>query len=238
MMIQVPLDNLTKTRQYLAEKVLNLVQTYYTEERLIQITDEQDPQKPRQPMRINEMTPEGLIVNDLSLGEYDVIISTAPNRDTFEEIQFAEAISLRQAGVPIPDDLIVEFSHLARKGDIAERIRAMQGTNPPTPEQAQIQQFQAQAAIQATQLEIAKLEAEIQLLQSQTQDNMSKSQSKMAEPQLRVAEMQSKMAIKQEELALRERLASMTNDVRTGQSETQAASKIAVAAMKPTGGRN
>jgi len=60
----------------------------------------------------------------------------------------------------------------------------------------------------------------------------------MAEPQLRVAEMQSKMAIKQEELALRERLASMTNDVRTGQSETQAASKIAVAAMKPTGGRN
>ena len=44
--------------------------------------------------------------------------------------------------------------------------------------------------------------------------------------------------MKQEELALRERLASMTNDVRTGQSETQAASKIAVAAMKPTGGRN
>jgi len=238
MMIQVPLDNLTKTRQYLAEKILNLVQTYYTEERLIQITDEQDPQKQRQPMRVNQMTPEGIILNDLTLGEYDVIISTAPSRDTFEEIQFAEAIALRQAGVPIPDDLIVEYSHLARKGDIAERIRAMQGTNPPTPEQAQIQQFQAQAAIQATQLEIAKLEAEIQLLQSQAESNMTKSQSKMAEPQLKVAEMQSKMAIKQEELALRERLASMTNDVRTGQSETQAASKIAVAAMKPTGGRN
>ena len=238
MMIQVPLDNLTKTRQYLAEKILNLVQTYYTEERLIQITDEQDPQKPRVPMRVNEITPEGLVINDLTLGEYDVIISTAPSRDTFEEIQFAEAIALRQAGVPIPDDLIVEYSHLARKGDIADRIRAMQGTNPPTPEQAQIQQFQAEAAIRATQLEIAKLEAEIQLLQSQAESNMSKSQSKMTEPQLKVAEMQSKMAMKQEELALRERLAAMTNDVRTGQSETQAASKIAVAAMKPTGGRN
>ena len=32
LMIQVPLDNLTKTRQYLAEKVLQLVQQYYTEE--------------------------------------------------------------------------------------------------------------------------------------------------------------------------------------------------------------
>ena len=236
MMIQVPLDNLTKTRQYLAEKVLNLVQIYYTEERLIQITDEQDPQKQRQPMRINEMTPEGIIINDLTIGEYDVVIGTAPSRDTFEEIQFAEAIALRQAGVPIPDDLIVEYSHLARKGDIAERIRAMQGTNPPTEEQQQIQQFQAEAAIKATQLEIAKLEAEIQVLQSQAQQNMAKAQGKASEPSLKIADMESKVEIKREELALRERLAALTNQVRSGQSETQAASKIAVAAMKPTGG--
>ena len=236
MMIQVPLDNLTKTRQYLAEKVLNLVQIYYTEERLIQITDEQDPQKQRQPMRINEMTPEGMIINDLTLGEYDVVIGTAPSRDTFEEIQFAEAIALRQAGVPIPDDLIVEYSHLARKGDIAERIRAMQGTNPPTEEQQQIQQFQAEAAIKATELEIAKLEAEVAVLESQAQHNMSKAQGNASEAPLRLADMESKIEIKKEELALRERLAQMTNQVRSGQSETQAASKLAVAAMKPTGG--
>jgi len=208
---------------------------YYTEERLIQITDEQDPQKQRLPMRVNQMTPEGLILNDLTLGEYDVIIATAPSRDTFEEIQFAEAIQLRQVGVPIPDDLIVEYSHLARKGDIAERIRAMQGTNPLTPEQAELQQFQAQAAIQSTQLEIAKLEAEVQQLQSMAILNQAKAQETAEiDPQLKMAEMQSRIAIKQEELALRERLSQMTNQVRTGQSETQAASKVAVAAMKPT----
>ena len=182
------------------------------------------------------MTPEGLILNDLTLGEYDVIIGTAPSRDTFEEIQFAEAIALRQAGVPIPDDMIVEYSHLARKGDIAERIRAMQGTNPPTEEQQQIQQFQAEAAIKATELEIAKLEAEVAVLQSQAQQNMSKAQGNASDAPLRLADMESKIEIKKEELALRERLAQMTNQVRSGQSETQAASKIAVAAMKPTGG--
>ena len=57
------------------------------------------------------------------------------------------------------------------------------------------------------------------------------------DPQLQVADMESKLQMKREELALRERLSQMTNQVRTGQSETQAASKIAVAAMKPTGGK-
>jgi len=238
MMIQVPLDNLTKTRQYLAEKILNLVQAYYTEERLIQITDESDPMKARVPMTVNQITPEGLIINDLTLGEYDVIIGTAPARDSFEEIQFAEAIQLRQVGVPIPDDLIVEYSHLQRKGEIAQRIRMMQGTEPPTEAQAALQQFQAEAAIKQTQLEIAKLEAEVQRLQSEAELNMAKAQGTTEiDPQLQVADMESKLQMKREELALRERLSQMTNQVRTGQSETQAASKIAVAAMKPTGGK-
>lgn len=238
MMIQVPLDNLTKTRQYLAEKVLNLVQAYYTEERLIQITDETDPLKRRMPMKVNEITPEGMIINDLTLGEYDVIVGTAPARDNFEEIQFAEAIQLRQVGVPIPDDLIVEYSHLARKGEIAQRIREMQGMNPPSEQEAQIMQFQAEAQIRQTQLEIAKMEAEVQRLQSEAELNMAKAQGTAEiDPQLKVADMQSKLQIKREELELRERLSQMTNQVRSGQSETQAASKIAVAAMKPTGGK-
>ena len=237
MMIQVPLDNLTKTRQYLAEKVLNLVQAYYTEERLIQITDETDPLKRRQPMKVNEITPEGMIINDLTLGEYDVIVGTAPARDNFEEIQFAEAIALRQAGVPIPDDLIVEYSHLARKGEIAQRIRQMQGMEPPSEEQAQLMQFQAEAEIRKTQLEIAQMEAEVQRLQSEAALNQAKVQGTVSDQELKLADMQSKIETKREELALRERLASMTNQVRTGQSETQAASKIAVAAMKPTGGK-
>ena len=65
---------------------------------------------------------------------------------------------------------------------------------------------------------------------------MAKAQGKASEPSLKIADIESKVEIKREELALRERLAALTNQVRSGQSETQAASKIAVAAMKPTGG--
>ena len=239
LMIQVPLDNLRKTRHYLAERVLDLVQTYYTEERVIQITDENNPLKPKEPLRINQVTPEGQIINNLTLGEYDVVIGTAPSRDTFEETQFAEAIELRKVGVPIPDDLIVEYSHLARKGEIAERIRIMQGMNPPSQEELAFQQFQQESAIRSTQLEVAKLEAEVSRLQSEAALNVAKTQTQTnIEPQMKVAELQSKLQMKREELGLRERLSGMTNEVRREQSETTAAAKIATAAMKPTGGNS
>jgi hypothetical protein len=234
-MLQVPLTNLAKTRQYLAENVLKLVQTYYTEERLIQITDEEDPYKPRVPMRVNAMSPEGTIINDLTIGEYDVVVSTAPARDNFDEMQFAEAISLRQVGVPIPNDMIVEYSHLSRKADIADRIRKLEGTAPPTEQQLQIQQFQAEAAIRSTQLEIAKMEAEVQRLQSEAALNVAKTASAEMDPQLKVSELQSKLQQKREELNLRERLSEMTNSMRKNQTDTAAAAKMATEAMKNLG---
>ena len=236
LMLQVPLDNLAKTRQYLAEKVLHMIQAYYTEERVIQITDESDPFKPRKKVRVNQMTPAGEIINDLTLGDYDVVVGTAPARDNFDEMQFAEAIELRSAGVPIPDDLIVEYSHLSRKADIAERIRQMQGTAPPSEEQIQLQQFQMESQIRSTQLEIAKLEAEVARLQTEAQLNQAKTQATASEPQLKVAELQSKIQSKTEELQLRERLSQLTNEMRKDQSDTAAAAKMASAAMKPTGG--
>lgn len=231
-MIQVPLENLGKARQYLAEKVLNLIQTFYTEQRVIQITNEEDPLKPREPMVINEMTPEGRIINDLTLGEYDVIVSTAPARDTFDEIQFAEALSLRQVGVSIPDDAIIEYSHLAKKGELAKRIRMMTGVEM-TPEQQEAAMMQQQMQQQAEQLAMAKLEAEVKKLQSEAAVNIAKVQDTAdVEPQMRMAELQAKLAIKEQELQLRRELANLTNQTRMTQSENQSATRIAATAMQ------
>jgi len=232
-MIQVPLDNLRKTRQYLAEKILDLVQTFYTERRVIMITNEEDPLKPREPMVINEMTPEGQIINDLTIGEYDVVISTAPARDSFDEVQFAEALNLRQVGVAIPDDAIIEYSHLARKQELAKRIRVLTGQEPPTPEQAEVMAMQKQMAMQQLQLEIAKLEAEVRKLQSDAAVNIAKVQDMTdVQPQLRLTELQSQIDTKMEELQLRRDLADLTNQTRQSQAETNAATRIAATAMQ------
>lgn len=231
-MIQVPLDNLRKARHYLAEKILECIQTFYTEQRIIQVTNEDDPTRPREPMVVNQMTPEGRIINDLTLGEYDVVIATAPARDSFDETQFAEALNLRQVGVNIPDDAIIEYSHLARKGELAKRIRMLTGVEQ-SPEQQEMAAVQAQMAMQQLQLEIAKLEAEVRKTQSEAAVNLAKVQD-VAEvaPQMRMAELQSKLSIKEQELALRRELADLTNRTRTSQSETSAATRIAATAMQ------
>ena len=231
-MIQVPLDNLRKTRHYLAEKILNLIQNFYTEERIIQVTNDSDPMKPREPMVINEVTPEGMIINDLTLGEYDVVVSTAPARDSFDEVQFAEALSLRQVGVAVPDDAIIEYSHLAKKGELAKRIRMMTGVER-TPEQMEAQAIQQQFQLQQAQLELEKMQAEVQRIGSEAAVNIAKVQDTAeVEPQLRMAELEAKINMKMQELELRRELASLTNEVRTNQQQTQAAAKIASTAMQ------
>jgi len=236
-MIQVPLDNLRKTRHYLAEKILNLVQTFYTEERVIQVTNDADPLKPREPMVINEMSPEGTIINDLTLGEYDVVVATAPARDSFDEVQFAEALNLRQVGVAIPDDAIIEYSHLAKKGELAKRIRVLTGVEK-TPEQQQAAQMQQQIQMQQVQLELEKMQAEVQKLNSEAAINISKVQDTTdVQPQMRMAELQAKIEMKMQELQLRRELADLTNEVRTNQQQTQAAARIATTAMQ-TGVKN
>ena len=231
-MIQVPLDNLRKARQYLAESILHCVQRFYTEERVIQVTNEEDPLKPREEMVINQPTPEGRIINDLTLGEYDVIISTAPARDSFDEVQFAEALNLRQVGVSIPDDAIIEYSHLARKGELAKRIRMLTGVEK-SPEQQEMVAAQQQMQMQSVQLEIAKLQAEVEKIQSETAVNIAKVQDTTdVEPQLRLTELQSKLEMKMQELDLRRELAALTNSTRTSQAETNAATRMAATAMQ------
>lgn len=231
-MIQVPLDNLKKARQYLAEKVLNLVQTFYSEQRVLQITNETDPLKPREEITVNEMTPEGRVINDLTIGEYDVVITSAPARDSFDEVQFAEALNLRQVGVAIPDDAIIEYSHLTKKGELAKRIRMMTGVEQ-SPEQQEAAAAAQQMQMQAEQLTLAKLDAEVKKLQSEAAMNIAKVQDTTdVEPQIRMQELQAKLQMKEQELQLRRELASLTNQTRTSQSETNAATRIAATAMQ------
>ena len=233
LMIQVPLDNLGKTRHYLAENILKLVQRFYTEQRIVQVTNENDPMKPREPMMINEVTPEGTVANDLTIGEYDVVIGTQPARDSFDETQFAEALSLKSVGVPVPDDMIVEYSHLQRKEELARRIRIMTGQEPPTEEEAQLMQFQQEAQIRQIQIEIAKLEAEVGKIQSESALNIAKVQDlSEVNPQIQLSKIQAELQMRREELALRQNLSDMSNQVRQGQAELQSATKIATTAMQ------
>ena len=199
--IQVPLDNLSRTRHILALKTLDLLQAFYKEQRVIQITDFQNPDQPRTPVTINEedkMT--GEVTNNITVGEYDVAITTAPSRDTFNDSQFAEAISLRTAGVQVPDDAIIEYSHLAHKDELAKRVREMMGQGEPTEEEMQMQQMVQQLEIKQLQATVGNLEADIMHKQTQAQLNQAKTQDIMIDDQFDAQKLQAEMMSKREDL--------------------------------------
>lgn len=214
--IQVPLDNLAKTRHILAERMLRLIQKFYTEERVVRIVNDMLPgeQAKEQQFVVNEMSPDGAILNDLTIGTYDVVISTQPNRDNFDESQFAEAVQLRELGVMIPDHVIVEYSHLARKGELAELLKGMNGFNEPTPEEQQLMQMQQEMQLKAAQLDLAKMEGEVMELQSRAQLQAQKAQSLNEQDQARMDELEAKITMKREELQTRIQLALLTQQTR------------------------
>lgn len=163
--LNVPRENLARTRHLVAERVLDLFKNFYTETRIYQITDYADPQRGTVDLPVNQPQPDGSILNDITAGEYNVVISSRPSRDTFNETQFAEALQLREAGVAIPDWFVVEHSSLDRKDEIAEFMRQQAGLGEPTEEQIMMQQIE----MQRIQLELADLEATIQKKQSEAQ---------------------------------------------------------------------
>ena len=148
------MDNLERTDWILARNVLDIVQGYYTEPRLIDIIHEDVTRQPEQ-IGVNQEDPvTGDILNDLTLGEYNIVITSTPFRATMEDSQFEQAKGLREIGVKIPDSVLIENSRLNRKAEILKAMND-EADSPEAKAQAQLQQRHQEA-------ETSKLEAEVQ----------------------------------------------------------------------------
>ncbi len=203
--VDVPFDSLKRTRALIAHKMMELIQDFYTETRILRVTlgnggfGEED-----QELVINGVNAAGEIVNDMTLGEYDITVGTRPARDNFEDMQFATSLQMREAGVMIPDDVVIRHSPLDDKDAIADRVAGLQGVAPPTPEEIELAAKQLQLEMRTAELEAGKIEAEISELQSRAAMAFAKAQSLEGEAQIeamqqaldykvRLADLQSKL---------------------------------------------
>jgi hypothetical protein len=168
------LDNLARTDHILARNILDVVQAYYTEERLVYITKDRFTGQ-QESITVNEATPEGRIVNDLMLGEYCVVATAEPERDTYEDSQFEQALGLRENGVQIPDSVLIESSRLRRKHEITKQL-----------EQAD----QTPEAQMAKQLQMRKATAEVSDLEAGAAKNRADAAWKVAKAHRDMAEME------------------------------------------------
>jgi hypothetical protein len=204
-----PLDNLTRSDYILARNVLDLVQTFYTEERILTITHDQVTGETEN-FTINQVTPEGTVVNDLTIGEYGVVVTSVPVRETLEDSQFEQAVALREMGVQIPDAVLIDASRLMNKKDI---IRQLQGDqdSPEAQAQKELQRRAQEAEVAKVESEVAQKGADAQLKQAKVQETMVKTQiAAQGEPddgsgQAKMAEAEVKAGQAEHEASLKER---------------------------------
>lgn len=127
--LQPYLDNFSRSKMMQGEKHLELIQGHYTEQRVIRTIGEdgkmamKEINKLMQPVP-GQMPTNGMkeILNDVTVGRYQVQVNETPMSATFENAQFEEALDVLQKLGPVGEmllqtqpDLLVQMSSLPQK---------------------------------------------------------------------------------------------------------------------------
>jgi hypothetical protein len=120
-------DNMARTRELYGRRQMELIQTFYTTDRLIRVRGE--GQGEDMVKRINERDANGQILNDVVMGRYTVVIDESPATATFQQTQFDEMLELVKLLGPEfaaqAADLIVDASSVPQKAELKQRILMM-----------------------------------------------------------------------------------------------------------------
>lgn len=169
------MDNLERTDFILARNVLDLVQEYYTDERVIHIIHS-DVLNEAEQITVNQYDPVAdEVINDLTLGEYSIVITSTPDRATLEDSQFEQAKSLKEMGLAIPDRVLIENSRLLNRSEIIKQMEATANS----PEEQKKQQLQ----MRAMEANVSKLEGEAQEKQTKSGLDQARTQKETVEAQ-------------------------------------------------------
>jgi hypothetical protein len=133
--LQILFDNLDSTQKMLGKLMINLIQANFTPGKIKKILEGKEPTEQ---------------FYNKAFGKYDAMVEEGLNTTTQKQMQFAQLLSLREAGVPIPDDVLLESSTMQNKKDLIESI-----------ENAKKQQMEMQQ--QKAQLELEMQQAQIEL---------------------------------------------------------------------------
>lgn len=233
--VGVVLKNLERCRRNIAEKILELVQDFYTDTRFYQVVhDDEILGKQEQQRFINGVDADGTIINDITRGQYNVDVAVAPAAGSAAEIQFNEAKSLREIGVGIPDFVLVQYSQLRNKRELSELLKSQQGFGDPTPEQQQLQQAEMQNQIAKMERELQEMDAEIEQKRSRAMLDAAKAASLQGynEAALEVHRMEQERDLRVRELSARIALAAQSHYNQRYLNKFRAGSSIALETLR------
>lgn len=143
--LAVPLDNLSRTRQMMGRRACKLIQRYMIDERTVRITENDEyGVEHHKPLSVNVVQKDGTILYDLTIGEYDIVVSEQPVAITFDSSQFEQVKELREAGVPIPPSVMLRYSTLPDKAEVADLVKKNEAKQTDPKDEAEIAKIHAE----------------------------------------------------------------------------------------------
>lgn len=209
------IDNMGASVAFAGRILVNLIPKIYDAERIVRI---ETPEGKTEMVPVNQTSDDPItgittILNDISVGEYDVEVTTGPNYATQrqEAVQnMTQLIQYAPETGPIIADLIAEMMDSPISDKIAVRLKKMlppqlqEGGPPPIPPELEQQMQQHQEIIQKQQEEIQTLQQDQALKQAEFMQKQELSQSEM---QLKVAEMNQQYELAVEQMERKHKLA-------------------------------
>lgn len=127
-------DQLDRSQKQLGKIMLKIIQNNFTPGKIKKILEEEPSQQ----------------FYDKNFGRYDAVVEEGLNTTTQKQMQLAQMLQLREAGIPISDEDIIEATTFQGKNKVIERMQQRQ-------QQAdQMQQMQLEA-------QLGKIQAETKL---------------------------------------------------------------------------
>lgn len=162
--LRKPLDNLLRTNHIIGRNLRDLIQEFYTDPRIATIT-KSELLGEQETFYINWPDPNtGELINDVTMGDYDVTIISQPSKQTLEMSQFEQLVMLREKlGIPIPDEFFIQNSNVLDKSRLARALKA-QAESPEAQEAKK-------AAALSQQLQVADMKSKVE---SQEADALKK----------------------------------------------------------------
>lgn len=135
--LEILFDQLDRSQKQLGDLCIRLIQQNWT------------PGKVR---RILNQEPSEQFYNR-AFGKYDAVVEEGLNTSTQRQFQFAQLLQMREIGIPVPTNLLLEASTLQNKKELIDAIQQQEQ------QQQQMQQQEQEAQIEVLKAQIHDLKA-------------------------------------------------------------------------------
>ena len=135
--LQPLFDQLDVAQKLLGKIMIEMIQANFTPGKVKKILEKEEPS----PQFYNK-----------AFGRYDAVVEDGFNTSTQKQMEFAQLLQLKELGVPIPNESLIEAATLQNKKQLIETIQKEQ----QAAQQAQQAQMQSQLQVQQAQVELSQ----------------------------------------------------------------------------------